>query len=197
MSIPPRTHCSAARSCGGVRSNSSPRGAISVTLIGAPSPIAAAFPRPPARPLNPFYRTAPTVLLQRPPASSDAVHRPVDSLCRHAAVAVRSMGIALWICRLGSREECSCLGLCLPPVVRRKKSCPGRPSTMAGSYPHWEFHVQRYMRAPRRPRCVGRRCARLGDSPVPDPLWFDHVFDYGRADRPDLRGHRGAGGPPG
>src|ERR1700749_760637 len=31
-SIPPSTHCSAATSCGGVRSNSSPRGAISATL---------------------------------------------------------------------------------------------------------------------------------------------------------------------
>src|ERR1700684_1812034 len=31
-SIPPSTHCSAATSCGGVRSNSPPRGAISATL---------------------------------------------------------------------------------------------------------------------------------------------------------------------
>src|ERR1700735_2688555 len=31
-SIPPSTHCSAATSCGGVRSNSPPRGTISATL---------------------------------------------------------------------------------------------------------------------------------------------------------------------
>jgi hypothetical protein len=30
------------------------------------------------------------------------VHRPVDSLCRHAAAAVRSMGMALWILQFSS-----------------------------------------------------------------------------------------------
>src|SRR5689334_22812497 len=38
ISIPPSTHCSAARSCGGVRSNSPPRGASSATLIRPTSP---------------------------------------------------------------------------------------------------------------------------------------------------------------
>src|ERR1700679_3986439 len=37
-SIPPSTHCSAATSCGGVRSNSPPRGAISATLNPAAPP---------------------------------------------------------------------------------------------------------------------------------------------------------------
>src|SRR5438034_6977953 len=40
ISMPPRTHCSAARSCGGVRSNSPPRGASSATLIRPTSRLA-------------------------------------------------------------------------------------------------------------------------------------------------------------
>src|SRR5581483_12260361 len=147
ISMPPRTHCSAARSCGGVRSNSSPRGAISATLTRRHLPHCHVFPRLPPRPLNPFYRMARTVLRERPPTSSRAVHRPVDSLCRHAAFAVRSMGILLWILRFGLPLNRSCLGLQRPPLVRREKSLAGSPSTMAGSYPHWEFHVRRYMRS--------------------------------------------------
>src|SRR5215472_4925186 len=38
-SIPPSTHCSAATSCGGVRSKSSFRGAISATLTRFPLPV--------------------------------------------------------------------------------------------------------------------------------------------------------------
>src|SRR5579875_475214 len=40
-SMPPSTHCSAAMSCGGVRSKSPPLGAISVTLTCPPPPSAA------------------------------------------------------------------------------------------------------------------------------------------------------------
>ena len=45
---------------------------------------------------HPFYRMARTVSRHRVPASSRAVHRSVDSLCRHADSAVRSMGTGLW-----------------------------------------------------------------------------------------------------
>jgi hypothetical protein len=93
----------------------------------------------------PLYLTAPTVWRERWWASSAAVHRPVDSLCRHAAPAVRSMGTALWIFEFCTQQKRACLGLCRPRVVRRKKFWHVRPCTMAGSYPHWEFHVRRYM----------------------------------------------------
>src|SRR5215472_5242806 len=47
ISIPPRTHCSAARSCGGVRSNSPPRGASSATLMTLTSPSRGRLEEPP------------------------------------------------------------------------------------------------------------------------------------------------------
>src|SRR5215469_10420556 len=47
ISIPPSTHCSAARSCGGVRSNSPPRGASSATLIRPTSPPRGCSVEPP------------------------------------------------------------------------------------------------------------------------------------------------------
>src|SRR5690348_9647332 len=47
ISIPPRTHCSAARSCGGVRSNSPPRGASSATLMTPTSPSRGRLEKPP------------------------------------------------------------------------------------------------------------------------------------------------------
>src|SRR5215510_8239733 len=47
ISIPPRTHCSAARSCGGVRSNSPPRGASSATLMATHLPVLRTPEEPP------------------------------------------------------------------------------------------------------------------------------------------------------
>src|SRR5882757_2564900 len=47
ISIPPRTHCSAARSCGGVRSNSPPRGASSATLMTTHLPVLRTLEEPP------------------------------------------------------------------------------------------------------------------------------------------------------
>jgi hypothetical protein len=67
-----------------------------------------------------LYRTAPTVCRQLVRASSRAVHRPVDSLCRHAACTVRSMGIWLWKWPGGELIRRIYLRLCRPPLVRKK-----------------------------------------------------------------------------
>src|SRR5215475_13117627 len=93
--IPPSTHCSAGMSFGGVRSKSS-RGAISATLTRL---------HPLFGPVQePLYRTAltisddsvgMTVFSDGRATSNRAVHRSVDSLCRHAVQAVRYLGITL------------------------------------------------------------------------------------------------------
>src|SRR5205809_663028 len=97
MSIPPRTHCSAARSCGGVRSKSPSREAISVTLTALP---------PPADQLTPVARTRSQLSCSRwlrqscadtPGASNRGVHNPVEILCRHADCAVRKLRIQVGI----------------------------------------------------------------------------------------------------
>src|SRR5262249_18380375 len=49
-----------------------------------------------AAPPAPFYRMAMTVFCAGDCASNHAVHRTVDSLCRHAARAVRDLGVRLW-----------------------------------------------------------------------------------------------------
>src|SRR5215472_16180545 len=66
ISIPPSTHCSAARSCGGVRSNSPPRGASSATLIRPTSPPRGCPVEPPL------------------PRSTYVLHDGCDSLLRPA-----------------------------------------------------------------------------------------------------------------
>src|ERR1022692_1323596 len=147
-SIPPSTHCSAAMSCGGVRSNPPSLGAISVTLTKCHLPLAGEHSRGgPRGRSHPFYRMARTVSRQRVPASSRAVHRPVDSLCRHAADAVRSLGIPLWKWLGNTFGHRFCLRLRHPLLVLKKHLLRPMQSTMAGSYPHWEFDVERYMAA--------------------------------------------------
>src|SRR5262252_6132554 len=105
--MPPSTHCSAAMSCGGVRSKSS-RGASSATLTRlhplAAEPAASRSADPCQRscglavihPWELFYRMVLTVFCEATRASNQAVHNTVDSLCRHAAHPVRELGVTLW-----------------------------------------------------------------------------------------------------
>src|SRR5215813_10810975 len=142
--MPPRTHCSAAISCGGVRSKSS-RGASSATLT-EPHPLRCPDlcrppPDPPSRlvtaaPSAPFYRMALTVFCEGESASNHAVHRTVDSLCRHAARAVRDLGVRLWT-KPGLRAEIAAGQPKLsPPAVRRRKSASCDGAWVGESYPH-------------------------------------------------------------
>src|SRR5450755_3080004 len=76
-SIPPRTHCSAATSWGGVRSKLSPRGAISATLTSHHLPVDHNTPGPPL-----LRRPHPVVL-----GRCDSLLRPagaVQSCCAQA-----------------------------------------------------------------------------------------------------------------
>src|ERR1022692_3421832 len=144
ISIPPRTHCSAAMSCGGVRSNPSPRGAISATLTPTILPLGPC----PSRSYRGgiaclFYRCLPTVFSALPERSIRAVHRVVYSLCRHADCAVRSVGISLWTVRGNAGHDPFCQQERAPPGVCKRKMIADRTCTMAESYPHWEFNVER------------------------------------------------------
>src|SRR3954454_20193912 len=82
MSMLPSTHCSAARSCGGVRSNSLSRDDISVTLTSTP-PVALAH-------WFHVYLTATTVWVLALPYAKPVVERVVDGLCIHAETAVHT-----------------------------------------------------------------------------------------------------------
>ena len=101
-----------------------------------PPPAGEHSPRGPRGRSSPFYRMARTVSRQPVPASSRAVHRPVDSLCRHAASAVRSMGIGLWKWSGNRHGRAFCLRLRHPPLVRKKKIPREVRPGIAGSYPH-------------------------------------------------------------
>ena len=74
ISMLPSTHCSAARSCGGVRSNSRSCDDISVTLTSTP-PVA-----PTAHILH-VYLTATTVWVLGEQYAKAAVEPAVDGLC--------------------------------------------------------------------------------------------------------------------
>src|SRR5215471_20421268 len=114
--MPPSTHCSAAMSCGGVRSKSS-RGASSATLTGLHPLVAQARDQPlrqsdaAARgrleqtPSAPFYRMVLTVFSEGTRASNHVVHKTVDSLCRHAGRPVRELGVKLWKSRRSPGEH--------------------------------------------------------------------------------------------
>src|SRR5215470_10689485 len=105
--MPPSTHCSAAMSCGGVRSKSS-RGASSATLTRLHPLVAQARDQPlrtiergctgrlEQTPSAPFYRMVLTVFSEGTRASNHVVHKTVDSLCRHAGHPVRELGVKLW-----------------------------------------------------------------------------------------------------
>src|ERR1700683_1405581 len=110
-SIPPRTHCSAATSCGGARSKWSFLGAISVTLpCLLPPPWSpcrhercrhercrhgrgtnAALPPP-----DTVVADALTFCGRMPPSTTGPVDGCVDKVCRHADHVVRSLGKYLW-----------------------------------------------------------------------------------------------------
>src|SRR5262249_42808226 len=75
--------------------------------------------------------------------SNHAVHRTVDSLCRHAAMAVRHLGAKLWKTsgfrhvRPADQQQ-----LC-PPAVRPRKTSPREAEPEPASYPHLADHVPR------------------------------------------------------
>ena len=84
-----------------------------------------------------------TVFSDSRATSNRAVHRPVDSLCRHAVQAVRYLGITLWIpvcfcpeCALYLHEHC-------PPGVGGRKSACWDSAQAVESYPHAGSHVGR------------------------------------------------------
>jgi hypothetical protein len=85
------------------------------------------------------FPTAPIVLRERPPASSAAVHSPVDSTGRHAGVAVCSLRIGVCVesvdNRRGGKFGQVSPGSLYPHSVRRENSDSRGPSTLAGSYP--------------------------------------------------------------
>src|SRR5215469_1081320 len=209
--MPPSTHCSAARSCGGVRSNSSPRGMISAPLTRGPSPalirpaiagravvshVTAASPtpgptvclayrvpqqppilhRPPPDPCL-FYRTAPTVVSVSRKAPNHAVHRPGDSLCRHAGTAVRSLGIPLWTVLWKSRKLATWLGKHSAQAVHTRFFDLGTTRLAAISYPHQEFHVQRHPGTLPGPGEAASRSADLPGGRVSRQIDFDYVFE--------------------
>src|SRR5215467_4260674 len=78
ISIPPRTHCSAATSCGGVRSKSPLRGVISATLTPDLPPRLDEGPRAPA------------------PAANTVLAEGSDSLVRPAADHQLALCTGLW-----------------------------------------------------------------------------------------------------
>ncbi|GLY87851.1 hypothetical protein Airi02_057800 [Actinoallomurus iriomotensis] len=103
----PSTHCSAARSCGGVRSNSLSRDDISVTLTSTP----------PCRPRVHIYLTAPTVWVLSRAYAKAAVEGPVDGLCIHAEVAVHSTCGQHVDFRAAREDDHHELRKCRPPPV--------------------------------------------------------------------------------
>lgn len=88
---------------------------------------------------------------ERPSASSHVVHRPADSPCKHAAIAVRRVGNHRALPRLAARVRL------LPAISVFSGGGPenpraARPSSMARSYSHFELHVRRYMGTLGRPQ---------------------------------------------
>ena len=88
--------------------------------------------------------------------SSHGVHRPVDRLCRHAASAVRSLGMSLWKrLWISHRQAAPACGNVLPRLCIQDFLDRGERVTRAISYPHWEFDVQRHARKLCRARASG------------------------------------------
>src|SRR3569833_532695 len=83
MSMLPRTHCSAAISCGGVRSNSLSRDDNSDTLTSAPPVVSVAH-------TFHVYLTATTVWGLASRYAKPVVEAVVDCLCIHAEMSVHS-----------------------------------------------------------------------------------------------------------
>src|SRR5690242_11507185 len=105
-SMPPSTHCSAATSCGGVRSKSPSLGAISVTLTRLSSPDRVTRRERGSRArtsvladgtdiLGPGHRLSHSADV-REPVPTHAVDGTVDNVCRHAGQVVRTLGTGLW-----------------------------------------------------------------------------------------------------
>ena len=69
-------------------------------------------------------------------ASNHAVHRTVDSLCRHAARAVRDLGARLWTRPEIGVEMADDLRLFSPLAVCERKTCACDSVTPGESYPH-------------------------------------------------------------
>ncbi|GAB2801664.1 hypothetical protein GCM10027176_02330 [Actinoallomurus bryophytorum] len=99
----PSTHCSAARSWGGVRSNSRSWDDISVTLTSAP-PVA-----PTAHILH-VYLTATTVWVLCGPYAKAAVEPAVDGLCNTPTRLCTAPVDSLWISLSPRRITCLSCG---------------------------------------------------------------------------------------
>jgi hypothetical protein len=122
------------------------------------------------------------------------VHSPVDRLCRHAARAVRSLGMPLWK-RLwisthngfGLRERSA-------QAVHRRKFEPWKARRRTLSYPHWRFDVQRHVAGPPGLRNTAIRSADSRGTRLRQQLLFEYVFERG-SDGPNTRAGR-VGSPP-
>src|SRR5215831_5530104 len=166
-SIPPRTHCSAARSCGGVRSKSPSGEAISVTLTRSPPPTDR--PTPVAR-----TRTNSVVV-----GGYDSLVPPRrDVQCRCAQPCGHSVQTRRLPCaqaedrhgdmalRCGPATVATCLyavhGLCAEKISAVSPSTPAaKLSTVAGpvlaaARPRLGYRKQRFAEPPAEPECTGR-----------------------------------------
>ena len=77
-----------------------------------------------------------TVFCVGPHASTHAVHRTVDSLCRHAERAVRDLGAKLWTSGGISVKDGADLVLLSPLLVCARNICAREGATLPESYPH-------------------------------------------------------------
>src|SRR5215472_1991569 len=114
-SMPPRTHCSAATSCGGIRSNSSPRCVTSARLTERHLPLK-------LQACNPFVRHSLTegsdILAGR---GTGGQHAPVDNLSRSGRLTCAHSGdFPVDPPRTSPTESVTCCGDRIHRVCRRK-----------------------------------------------------------------------------
>jgi len=101
-------------------------------------------------------------------ASNHRCARPVETLCKHADEAVRTLGIQLWKRPFPDRRQPFCLRISRPPSVDEKKSSAGKPVHNGGKLSTPEFAAERdtSARGPARRRHRGTpgRTGRRADS---------------------------------